>query len=623
MSLSNNSFGPGMIPVQTDTDAASVAGLMQSYVVEYASALIALANRLQPPTISPTFPDNPAPPVEVTTNAPSLQAVAWNVPGQPGAFSGTLEIGNYLPGPFTGVVPSLSFGTAPGQFTGAIPSSPSIDTNFVYPTVSITLPDPPTLLEIQNLQFTPISIPKFDTPTPTFSLLAPSLQAYQEGAFYTSNELSLVQSEIVLALTSDTDIGLSASTQQAMWDAAREREYRQMADALASLERDTEVLGYALPPGVFWDSQIKIQTEFGNTVAGLSRDIMVKQAELRLENVTKARELAVTLESKLIDYYNLIQQRAFEYAKYITESQVSIYNSQVQAFTAQIEGYKASIEAFNASIHALELYIEQLKAEISFQQTKAEIDTALVGMYKTQVDAAVATLDVYKTQVDIIQVEAQVEKLKIDTYSAQIQAFVGTVNAYTAQMEGYKTQVESQGVIANVYKTEVDAYAATVQAGVAEANVIIAGYEGQIKAYEAQLDGYKSALEAMTEQARAASLYNQSVVAEYSAEVQAVTAYNSVLTQQWETIAKINEEVFDAQIKAQEVNGQLYVATQNIIVEANKAGIQTAAQLGAAALNALHYSNNSNWSFSASEVVSLSNSTSTSTNTNYNESSSN
>jgi len=593
-------------------DATAIAGQMMSLVQSYAVDLEQAAANIVPPSISPTFPTIPSPPTEHKVGAPALQQVTWGVPLQPAPFSGSLNITQYLPGPFTGIAPTLNFGAAPQSFSGQTPPAPPINFNYEYPTVAINLPDVPALLSIKDLQFTPIDIPTFEGVIPPFTLLAPSIVAYNEKAFYTSTELSLVQAEIASALTDDTDIGLSASVQQAMWDAARERELRAQADAIAALERDIETLGYALPPGAFIDSRLKIYNETQYTTAGLSRDIMVKQAELRLENVTKSRELAVQLEGQLITYYNAICQRQFDAAKYVTDAQVAIYNGQVQAYAAQIEGYKASIEAFNAAIRGLELYIEQLKAEVSFEQTKAEINTAIVTQYKTEVEAAEAQLEVYKTQVEIIQVQAQVEKLKVDTFAAQIQAFVSTVNAYTAEVEGYKAGVEAQTAIEQAYKTQVDAYAAQVQAGIGAANALVAQFEGEIKAYEAQLDGYKAALGAMVEQARAASEFNQSAVAEYGAEVQAVTSFNQVLTNQWEAVVREQEAITEVAVKA--------AAAKNLVIEANKAGIQTAAQLGAAALNAVHWSNNSNWSLSESDVLSTSTSSSTSTNTNYNSS---
>ncbi len=610
----------GGIPVQSDPDASVIAGQMMAYVQTYAQDLNNLVGSLVPPIVNPVFPVTAAPPQQNVVKEPTIQDVVWSVPTAPAPFTQTVDVSQFIPGPFTGIAPTLNFGAQPQTFAGTIPPSPGIDYNYVYPVVDVSFPDVPPLLSIENLTFDPVIIPTFGTAVPAFTLVAPSLIAYVEKAFYTSTELTTVQAEINSALTDDTDIGLSASVQQAMWDAAREREYRQMADAQAALDRDIEVLGFALPPGVYIDARLKIQTEFGYTVAGVSREIMVKQAELRLENVTKARELAVTLETSLIGYYNNICQRQFEAAKYVTDAQVAIYNAGVQSYQAQVEGYKASIEAFNASIRALELYIEQLKAEIAFQQTKADINTSIVNQYKAQVDATQSQLDVYKIQVDIIQTQAQVEKLKVDTYGAQIQAFVGTVNAYTAEVEGYKALIEAQTAIESAYKTSVDAYSAEVQAGVAAANATVAGFEAQVKAYEAQLDSYKAALQAMVEQARAASEFNQSTIAEYTAKTQAVTAFNQTLTNQWESIVKVQEEVTEIAVKTAEANGQLYIATKNLAVEASKAGIQSAAQLGAAALNAVHYSNNSNWSFSESDIASISDATSISTNTNFNSS---
>jgi len=601
-------------------DATAIAGQMMSLVQSYAVDLEQAAANIVPPSISPTFPTIPSPPTEHKVGAPALQQVTWGVPLQPAPFSGSLNITQYLPGPFTGIAPTLNFGAAPQSFSGQTPPAPPINFNYEYPTVAINLPDVPALLSIKDLQFTPIDIPTFEGVIPPFTLLAPSIVAYNEKAFYTSTELSLVQAEIASALTDDTDIGLSASVQQAMWDAARERELRAQADAIAALERDIETLGYALPPGAFIDSRLKIYNETQYTTAGLSRDIMVKQAELRLENVTKSRELAVQLEGQLITYYNAICQRQFDAAKYVTDAQVAIYNGQVQAYAAQIEGYKASIEAFNAAIRGLELYIEQLKAEVSFEQTKAEINTALVNQYKVQVDAALANLEIFKTQAEIIQIQASVEKIKVDVFSAQIQAYVGQVNAYTAQVEGYKAGIEAQTAIENVYKTQVEAYSIEVEAGVKQAEALIEQYKGQIEAYTAQLEAYKASLQAQVSLAQSQNLYNTSEVELYKGEVSGVSAYNQALTSQWEAIVNEQVQIAGVAVKAAEANAQMYISARGLSLDAAKVGAQVMAQLGAAALNTIHWMNSSSWSLSDSLSVSQSNSTSTSTNTNYNSS---
>src|SRR6516162_641257 len=170
-------------------------------------------------------------------------------------------------------------------------------------------------MSIDDVNFPKIVIPSFDAQVPGFTAQPPPPFNYTPGSLYTSQLLTDLQNELDLAITTGEYTTLNKAVQQALWDAGREREYRQQAAALAELNR-MEVLGYACPPGVFVDARIKLQTETNYTIAGLSREIMTKQAELQLENITKARDAAVQLEHRLIQYANETAQRTFEAAKY-------------------------------------------------------------------------------------------------------------------------------------------------------------------------------------------------------------------------------------------------------------------------------------------------------------------
>lgn len=609
-----------LIPQWGDSSSMTqLSGTLIANTNSYVDALKSAADNLYPPVINMPNLALPGAPIPITVPLPALIDVTFNMPSAPGAFNGTLNIGNFMPAPFNTPSPSLNFGTAPAQFSGSVPASPPIDLNFVYPTVALSLPTAPQLMSLTNVTFNPLVIPTFDVTVPDLTISPPSVFTYVEGAFYTSTELSAVQASLMSALTDNTDTGLSAATQQAMWDAARERELRQQAASVLALDQ-MESLGYAFPAGVYLDARIKIVTETNYTLAGLSREIMVKQAELRLENVVKARDGAVQLESKLIDYYNQIAQRTFEAAKYYTEAAVQIYNAQVTMFQARLEGYKTQAIVYDTQVKAIEAQVEELKAQIAFEQTKAEINTALVNQYKVQVDAALANLEIFKTQAEIIQIQASVEKTKVDVFSAQIQAYVGQVNAYTAQVEGYKAGIEAQTAIENVYKTQVEAYSVEVEAGVKQAEALIEQYKGQIEAYTAQLEAYKASLQAQVSLAQSQNLYNTSEVELYKGEVSGVSAYNQALTSQWEAIVNEQVQIAGVAVKAAEANAQMYISARGLSLDAAKVGAQVMAQLGAAALNTIHWMNSSSWSLSDSLSVSQSNSTSTSTNTNYNSS---
>lgn len=609
------------IPIFGSPDSAfTLAQQLTTTAEAYATQLIRSVQDFTPVTINATFPTIGDPPTLVVPDAPTLEAVSWTVPSQPADF--TLlppDLTHLFPADFNGVAPTLTFGSLPQPSFGAVPTAPGVDFNFVYPNPSVTLPPLPTLLTLDTVSFLDLTIPDFTGVVPTLTIGTPSPIGYVEGATYTSDLLTDVTTSLQKALTDNTDTGLATDVQQAMFDAAREREYRANADGLLELDR-MENLGFAFPPGVWLDARIKAQTELAKTLAGESRDIFIKQAELHLENVMKSRELAISLEGHWMDYTNNVHQRLFESAKFLSEFQVSVYNAQVQAFTARIEGFKATIAAYDAFIRGIEARIAQKKAQVDFEVAKVQINTALVDQYKAEIEAAMSVLEIAKVQVEIIQTRANVEKTKVDVFGAQVQAYVATVNAYTAEVEGYKANAEAQGAIEGVFRTQVEAYTAQVQAGASKATALVTGYEAQVKGYEAKLDGYKATLQAMVEQARATSEFNQSATAEYTALISATSAYNQALTTRWQAIINEQLQIAEIGVKVGEANAQLQISQRQIIIDAIKAAATILSQLGAAALNAIHFSNTSNWGLNTSISTSSSTSTSTSENHNFNES---
>src|SRR5208283_3162375 len=95
----------------------------------------------------------------------------------------------------------------------------------------------PSLLSLDTIQFDPVVIPDFVADVPTLTAVAPNTFHYVEGALYTSDLLTTTQYSIQQALTDGTFTGLPPEIETNLWDRAREREYRQLADGLADLER--------------------------------------------------------------------------------------------------------------------------------------------------------------------------------------------------------------------------------------------------------------------------------------------------------------------------------------------------------------------------------------------------
>ena len=610
-----------VIPAPLWGDPNQMFTLSQELVAiaeQYIAALEVSEANLVAPVINPSFPVIATAPVPAVAQEPALIDVTWTVPNAPGNPNFTQVNTSGLPGPFTTPPPVLTFPVQPGAFTAQEPASPSVDLNFTYPSPSVTLPSPPTLLSLDPVNFNPYVIPTFNVSVPEIEIAVPNVIPFVEPALFTSQLLTDLEDSLDDAITLGTFTGLPPDIETNLFNRAREREYIQQADALAELDR-METMGYAFPPGIFIDARIKIQTDTAYTIAGLSREIMTKQAELILENTIKAREQATVLEAKLIDYANNVAQRAFEATKYATEASIALYNGQVEVYKASLDGYRTQAMVYDTQIKGILAQVEQLKAQIQFEQVKAEINTELVKQYETEIEAQNLVLNVAKTQLDIIVAQANVQKIKVDIFSEQIKAFVGQVNAYQAQIDAYRALVEAQGVIENVYKVQVEAYTAEVQAGVAEINANVAVLEAQIKVFEAQIDEYKAQIESMVGQATAASQFNTAEAEVYKAAVAAITSYNDTLTKQWEAVINEQLQITQIAVSAAKANGDLYIAARGLSLDASKTGAQVASQLGAAALGAIHWANNSSWATSTSNSNQSSNSSVTEATTSQSE----
>jgi hypothetical protein len=575
---------------------------------------------LTPPTIEPQFPDVTSAPAISVPTPPTMTTIVWTAPNAPDAFTGTLDVNDLLPAPFEDDPPELIFGAAP-TFSETAPDAPGIDTSYEMPELSLTLPAAPDLLSISVTPFDGLNIPEIDFEVPELTVEAPSIREYEAGADYTSALLTALQTNLQNTIENG-GTGLDADVENAIWDRGREREARSRADAIRGLDK-MEEMGFALPPGAYVDARIKIETESDFVNRGLSREIMIKQAELALATTQHALTTAVNLEGKLIDYSNAVEQRLFDSCKYATEAGIAIYNARVQAYAAYVDAYKARVNIYEAQIRAEVARVDAYRAQIEAETAKAQINKALVDMYRTQVDAALANVEVFKARIGAIQARAEIEKNKILIFGEQVKAYASRVQAYTAGVEGYRATIMAEGAKQEAFKSQVDAYAARVGAGVKTIEARIAAFRANLDANVSQWDAYKSAYQAEAAKAQALATGNSSLAEAYKAEVSGVSSYNETLTKQWQAGIELAGRIAEVGIQAAKANAELYVTVRQSAIEAAKVGAQVSAQLGAAALNAINWStsyNNSNaWGVSTSYSRSVADSESSSYSESYNE----
>lgn len=608
-------------PAGISAFAEAQANAANTYLLKLGDASAALT----PPTIDPEFPVGPAAPGQLISEIPTFQPIVWTSPDAPPAFTENLDVTDIMPEPFDSAPPVLSFATAPAEFTDAAPDAPAVTLAFDDPTLTVNLPSAPSLLSINITPFDGMNLPTIDPDAiPQLTVVAPSVREYIPGAQYTSSLLTSVRAYLQ-DIIDNGGTGLNADVENAIWDRGREREARAAREALDKLD-EMEAMGFALPPGAYVDARLKVITETDYAERGLSREVMIKQAELAYAASKDMTAAAIELEAKSMDYANAVEQRLFESTKYATEAGIAIYNARVQAYAAYLDAYKTKVQIYQAQVQAEVAKVDAYRAQVQAEEAKAQVNTALVEQYKAQVDAAMANVRIFEAEIAAIQTKAMIEKTKVEIFGEQVRGYAARINAYTASVEGYRATLEAEKTKQDVYVSQVEAYRARVEAAARTIDTRIAAYRGRLDANISLWTGYKAAIEGEAAKAQAISSFNSSLADEYKAEVAAVTSYNETLTKQWQVAIDQAQRVTDIGVSAAKANAELYMTTRSLALDAAKVGSQVSAQLGAAALNAINWStshvNSNSWSSSSGVNMSYSAADSQSTNYNYNYSAS-
>jgi hypothetical protein len=580
------------------------------------------AANLIPPTIDPVFPTGPTAPALTTPAPPELQPVVWTAPDAPPVFTGDLNVDDLMPEPFDDDPPALVFGSAP-TFTDVAPDAPGIDTSFEMPTLDVSLPAAPDLLSLSVVPFDGITIPEIDFTVPELTIEAPSIREYVPGAQYTSALLTSVRASLQDVIDNGST-GLDANVENAIWDRGREREARSRADSLRELDRFEE-MGFGLPPGVFVDARIKITTESDFTNRGISREIMIKQAELAYQAGKDRLDQAIVLEGRAMDYSNAVEQRLFESCKYATEAGVAIYNARVQAYAAFVDAYKPrsrSTRRRSVPRSPVEVY----KAQIEAETAKATINRSLVEQYKVQVAAALSGVEIYKAQIGGIQAKAEIEKQQDHDLRRAGQGLrASRVQAYTAGVEGFRATIEAEGVKQHGLQVRGRCLRPPGRPpGQGDRGAHRCVPRGSTPTRP--LGGVQGRLSGRSRQGAGDQLVQPEPVGGVQGRGRGRPPFNDNLTKQWQVALDQAQRVSDIGVSTAKANAELYITVRSLGLDAAKVGAQVSAQLGAAALNAINWSTSISTSNSVGYSESYSGSQSLgyseSTNTNYNYSAS-
>lgn len=499
---------------------------------------------------------------------------------------------------FTGTDPSLNIPDVPDPLAISLPVKDFlIDTSISFPvSPDTTLPAVPSLLQLELPEPSTIALPIFSLDFPTSnSLIPPGLTFSFTEDLYTSPLLDKVKTELLRRLDGGT--GLSAIVEQAIWDRGKDRESKALTLAERTLLVDRSSQGFSRPTGSALAALEGVVQESQSKIIELSREVMIKQAELEQSNLKDAIQQTIVLEDILIKENLQRNQRSFEVAKYFQDVAVELYKVQVSKYNSEVEAYKAFAVAYQSKVQAELSKIEIFKAEIEAQKLKGDINEQNIRIYVAQLEGIKSNVEVYKSLISAVSEKLKAESLKIEVYKADVDAYRTAVSAKAEEYSMYSEQIKGELSKVQVFDSKVKAYTSRIQGYAAKADVLTKKAEVEkdieglrIKKYEADIDAYIKSVQAD-------QLLYQTAVDIYKGETQmylADVSTNKVVAElelkQAENIIQQNKYTSDIAIQNAQISLESIKAAYLSLLEAKKAAGSVYSQIGSSALNAINVS---------------------------------
>jgi len=515
-----------------------------------------------------------------------------------------------LPSPIGMVVPSLTLESAPTFSTPDptinFPSVPSplnlmapvkdfaIDLSTNFPSAPITsLPDVPTLLSL-NLPSAPsLFIPIFDIAFPTSTLTVPSINFSFFEDPYSDALLTSVKNELLLRLQGGT--GLNPIVEAAIWNRGKDREQRSSLQAERSVLVDRASSGFSRPPGALMAALEQSIQDTQSKVIDLSREIMIKQAELEQENIKTTIQQTISLEDILIREHNNVVNRSFEVAKYMQEISMDVFKLEVSLYNTKVEAYKSFTVAYTAKVQAELAKIEIYKGQLEGQKLVSDINEQAIKIYIAQIEAVKTNVSVYTAMVNAVSEKLKAEAVKVEVFKSEIEAYSEQVKTKAIEYTSYSEQVKAEGLKVDVFDSQVKAFTSRIQSYAASTEAKTKVLNAEVGIEELKIKKYSTDVDAFIKQVQADQIIYSSAVdlykgqAEmYLAEVGLDKSIAELAIKDSESIIMQNKYAADVSIQNAQINVEAHKSAYMAQIEATKASGTIAAQLAASALSGIN-----------------------------------
>lgn len=576
---------------QVDANISRFDGVVSSLLaVSNDSVTFAAPNldfSLQQPTLQPinTSPVDYGSLMPSPSTAPDIPVVALNLPTAP-----TIVM------PAQPVLDVINVPNSPTMAVISAPAKPVVDTNITIPTApTISLPIAEALLQIEIPTFTAPVLPTFNETAPLLDAVAPNVSINWVEPTYESENMTEVLE--VLSRMRLGGTGLSPGIEQQIFERARSREDRVAAKARVEALDLFAARGFVAPPGAL-QGQLNMIIENNQLQANtLQRDIMVKIADVQIENLRFSVTQGLAAEQILVNIFNNYAQRTFEIAKYTIESSLAVYNTKVNIFNALMQGYQTKAQVYKTLIDGQLANLEAYKIELDGAKVTSEINTQKIQTYEAQVRALLSNVELYKVQLQGVQTKADIVKTIFDSFRTEIQAYAETIGAEKVKFDAYRAQVDAEQAKAKINDSKASIFSTLVQG---EANKVslwksmseveIERVKQDVNTYSATIDGWKANITAQLGVVQANAETKRVELQARGIENSAVIESNKAMVQVGEMRLQSNLSKANTSIKLYEVNLTKLMQHKAVQTDSLKAAGQMLSTLVGGAMSAQHVS---------------------------------
>ena len=542
------------------------------------------------------------PPISLPSapTAPNLSINIPNLPSEfvPGNIAG-IDLGAIGSIPtFNTAAPSINIPSAPVAFSGDAPSpSPTIKDDFSYPDApSSALPSVPTFEELNIPESPTLNIPIFDQLLPSASTVVVPNQTFSWGeeSPFSDTCLTAVKEKLCDWL-SNGGTGLLPHIEQAIYDRGRGREDVGSTRSEHQVLTEQAARGFSRPQGSTYAALDFSSQETQNKIADLSREIMIKQAEMEQTNIHFAIQQTIALEQALISEHSQIQARSFEAAKFIQDISIQLYNAEISKVTIELDAFKAYSSAYESRVRSALAEVEVFKSEVEAQALISKINADSVSRYSAQVDAIQTSVSIYKTEIESVATQISAEGLKVQNFKGLVQAYAEEIGAKKLEFESYGETIKAELAKVDVFDSQVkafigriDAYGKSVGAQTQLVETDIAVEDLRLRSYLASLDAIVKQIDAETKAYSSQSEVYRGQAAIYQAEIGASVASSEVLLKEVDAGIRLAVAQSEIALKNAEINIKNTESVDALRLEAIKSGADISKGLAQASLAAVH-----------------------------------